>query len=184
MNKTTTALEAGLDAAAPDGERWNAGLEAYKASQQEDPGNDEKAYYAALDAAAPDKDSWIEGNNALVLHGVRLVPVSKDSVRVKNSVKDRLKKEHAKTGDNHWTAKPFMVFAFRMLVYGIGAIFFALLRPIVDASYNTEYGAPTGIIASVVLFVALALIFWAVGEGLIRLARKSARTTPTESTTS
>lgn len=171
MSTTTTALEAALNTAAPDQERWIAGQNAYSESQQTDPGNDEKAYYAALDAAAPDEDSWIAGRNALVLNNALLLPPI-------DRAKIRLGALKNKKSDKRWSAQAGPVFAVRMLIFGIGVFIFLMLRPIVAVTYDSSYGDGAGIAAALVLFLFIALASFVVGEVIISKARKQS-TPPT-----
>lgn len=170
----TIALEAALDAAAPTQELWTAGQDAYKASQQKNPGNDELAYYAALDAAAPDEAAWIEGRNMLVLNGVPLLPSSTRFARAKSGMANW----NNKKGDEHWSAKAGQTLAVRLLIFGIGVIIFLMLRPIVVVSYDSSYGGGSGIVAAIVLFIFTMLAFYVIGEAVIRTARKKSTYIP------
>lgn len=180
MNQTITALEAALNAAAPTQELWIEGQDAYKKSQQTDPGNDEKAYNAALNAAAPDADFWLAGERALVLNGGPALSArtSKRFIRTKNYLNEM----NNKKGDEHWSAKAGPTLAVRLLIFGIGVLIFLILRPIVVVPYDTTFGAPSGIVAAILLFVLFAVACYVTGEALVRKARrKSAHPSPTES---
>ena len=67
MTARNPLIEA-LDHAAPDGESWMNGFQAYTDKLAAN-GTIEEAYYASLDAAAPDKPSWFAGEAVLVLRG-------------------------------------------------------------------------------------------------------------------
>lgn len=58
------ALWDGLDAAAPDGESWEAGYSTYHQSIEQGK-SPEEARWAALDASAPDGDLWTAGLRAM-----------------------------------------------------------------------------------------------------------------------
>ena len=58
-------LHTALDTAAPDSERWQAGLDAFEQSPLKRLGFTQKALEDALDAAAPDKEQWVAGFEVL-----------------------------------------------------------------------------------------------------------------------
>lgn len=174
MNQT--ALEAALDAAAPNGGLWIAGQNAYTESLQSDPGNDEKAYYAALDAAAPDKGSWIAGRDILVMMGALTLreetPTKRlDIVEPLKKLKNWKWNKKNTTEKEYWTERPVPTLAFRLLIFGFGVIVFMALI--------TNLHTP--IWASILLFLSIAAVTYVIGEFLIRGARKNTPITSTAS---
>jgi len=172
MNQTVSALDAALDAAAPSQSEWIAGRDAFYESQQNHPGDNEKAYRAALDAAAPDGDHWTAGENALVTNGGPALsePEKRSFIPKKWKFKKGV----------HWSLQSAPSAIFRIILVAVGLLIFSMFQPLAFNGYHSTYGVGAGTAATIVLFFFCLVGSLIIGEAILRTLRNKHETTKSQ----
>ena len=162
MTETTSPLVEALNAAAPNGGLWEAGMEAYVAAIR-DQRPLEEAYSAALDAAAPNEEFRRAGEEVLILRG-ELHSSSEEHASNRTSLKSKFQESKLAirklfNKDIDHEPKPGVVYFWAVVVYAFfGLLVAALLMMLLQVAIGFGWIHTTNNTAVAVLLYVIGTI--------------------------